>query len=226
MTIKNRTIKRTNREFFILIILIVLSAYSCVAQVQTLKSIKYLGLEGSFGSRSFSVRSNIKEINNMQTCQEGGSLGVAFGNELLKTRIKVAGYYYSNANTPRTQELFEVAASTNVYPLQWLGRNSKLQPYITGGLSLDRIKFFGTYLDDRTFNRPYEPLLGKLYSVISNAGVGLEFQFPSAVDFIHLFAEATYGAPIHSSASVSEFSRTSIHHFTSFTFGLSFGRKR
>lgn len=227
MTLRSRTNEQWIR-LMIIVSLTVLGIYSCQVQAQPLKPIKYVGFEAAFGVRSFQVNSNLPQINGMQAGHEGGSLGVVFGNDLLKAKVRVAGFYYSNANTPRTQELFETAALVNFYPLTCMSnmsnKKAKLRPYITAGVSMDKIKFFGTYLADQKTTEAYEPLLGKLHQLNATAGIGLEYRLPCQLDFVHLFAEALYGAPVQSRASVQAFDGTSVKQFTSFSFGVSFGR--
>jgi hypothetical protein len=43
---------------------------------------------------------------------------------------------------------------------------------------------------------------------------------------IHIFAEAQLGTPLGLNSSNEAFASTSLSKFTSFSFGLSFGRKR
>jgi hypothetical protein len=100
-----------------------------------------------------------------------------------------------------------------------------IQPYLTGGFSMDKIKLFGTYLDHQKESTGYEPYLGKISMIMAEGGVGLEYRLPSQVDIIHFFAEAVIGSPVQTTSS-DAFSATSIKQFTAINVGVSFGRKR
>jgi hypothetical protein len=227
MTIKHRIIERADNALIILILLIVMGAYSCAVKAQSFKPIKYFGFEASFGTRSFDVKSNISAINQMRAGHEGGSLGVVFGNDVLKARIRGAGFYYSNANTPHTQEVVEAGTSLNFYPLQLLNsKQTRLRPYLIAGGSLTKVRFYGKYLSDQISSKAYEPFLGKVSQIMATGGVGIEYQLASDFDFIHIFMEAVGGSPIQSNASSDAFSQTSIKRFTAISLGVSFGRKR
>ena len=226
MGIRNRIYEQQIR-LGLIVGLILLGIYSCSVSAQSERPIKYIGFQVSFGDRSFKLNSNIKKIDQMQAGHEGGSLGIVFGNEVLKTRLRVAGVFYSNANTPQTQRLFETSVLSNFYPIAIFKnqQNARLQPYLTAGFSLDKIKFFGTYLDNQPTSSGYEPYLGKISQIMAQGGIGLEYRLTNQVDFIHLFAEALFGAPIQSQAS-NAFAATSIEQFTTINVGVSFGRKR
>ena len=226
MTNSNRMNEKRIRIIMIAL-LTLLGIYSYSAQAQSTKSIKYIGFQVSFGERLFQVSSNLKKIDQMQAGHEGGSLGIVFGNNQLKTRVSFAGVFYSNSNTPHTQQLFETAVMTNLYPLAVLTKyeNATLQPYLTAGFSMNKTNFFGTYLDNQNIKSGDEPYLGKVSQVMAQGGVGLEYRLISRVDFIHLFAEAMVGSPIQSNAS-DTFSETALKQFTSINVGICFGRRR
>lgn len=213
-------------KLIIIAMFIILGIYSC-AEAQTNKYITQIGFEASFGQRSFTVNSNIGKINGMQAVHEGGSLGLVAGNKLFKAKIRVAGFYTSNANTPYTQELYETSVITNLYPLALIKRNnSRIQPYLTGGLVRDGIKFYGTYIEKQNIETGYDPYLGKIKQISAQGGVGIEYQLSSHLDFIHLFAEALYRTPVSMNSTVSDFSNTSLTKFSCISFGVSFGKRR
>jgi hypothetical protein len=211
---------------FMIVLIMVLGIHSCQLRAQSHHTaIQYLGLEGSFGMRSFQVASNIGQINNMLAGQEGGTIGIVFGNKTLKYRIH-GGFYVSGGNTPQTQELYEAAGKLNYYPLSFLLPKSKIQLYVTAGLSLDKLKFYGEYLSDQYSNNTYEPYLGSLNQISVTGGLGLEYQVPSPCDIIHIFAEVLAGTPVQSGSSNKSFSGTTLSQFNQFSIGVSFGRKR
>jgi hypothetical protein len=205
---------------------IALSVYSCVAEAQIIRSISYVGFEASFGVRTFDTKSNITAVNGIHAAQEGGQLGLVFGNQAWKTRIQVAGFYTPGFNTPHTQELFETAAAVNFYPtaLSQL-RHHGLFPYVMAGLGIARINFFGKYLEDQHWDYAYEPYIGRLTQLNPATGIGLEYRLWSDADIIHLFVEATASLPFISTASNKEFSDTTVKRYTSLNVGVNFGPK-
>jgi hypothetical protein len=212
----------------LIVLLNIIAVYSCTVHAQIIKMPKYLGFDVSFGMRTFQVASNVDKINGMQASHEGGSLGIAFGNEFMKNRITVAGVYYSDANTPYTQQLFEMSAATNVYPLTLVKslRGVRLQPYLTSGLSMMNTKFFGTYIENQDTRGAYEPYLGKVSLLNVKGGLGLEYRLVDDMDFVHLFIEASYAAPGLNKTRNATFSQTTIKEFASISVGVNFGMHR
>lgn len=221
-----RTALKQNWLRPVMIVLITaLGIHSCSLRAQSHRTaIQYIGFEGAFGMRSFQVASNIGQINNMHAGQEGGNIGIVFGNKTLKYRIN-AGFYVSGGKTPQTQELYEAVGKLNYYPLASVLPKSKIQPYVNTGLSLDKLKFYGEYLSDQYSYNAYEPYLGSLNQISVTGGLGLEYRIPSPCDIIHIFAEAQFGIPVQMGSSNKTFSETTLTQFNQFSIGLSFGRK-
>ena len=221
-------IKGHKVRVFLIVLLNIIGIYSCSTHAQSLRTLTYKGFDVSFGARSFEVNSNIKEINNMQAMHQGGSLGLTFGNELLRARLAVAGVYYSDDHTPRTQQLFETSITSNFYPRKLIRANSgaRLQPYLATGFALTNARFYGTYLENQALSHGYEPLLGKISLLNVKCGLGLEYQVINDIDFVHVFVEALYGAPMLYGYSNKALSNTTIKKFTSLSFGISFGMHR
>ncbi len=212
---------------FLIILFLILSVKTSVTNAQILNpSMK--GLTASFGTRSFSLTSDIEEINNMNVLEEGGSIGFIIGNELFVARVYGAGFYYSAARTPRTVNLFQMELLTNYYVLRNLGLvNSTVQPYLVSGLSQDFIKFHGNYLNNpegRPVNNSVseEPLLGRILQTRATVGLGLEWNIEYEGSFIKLFAETRYGTTLSSRAD-SAFRNTQIKNGSSINVGVSFG---
>lgn len=205
-------------------VIILLCIYSSMAQVQTrLAGIKYKGFEASFGSRSFKVNSDISKIKDMQAGHEGGSLGIILGNDVIISRLKL-GYFTSNNNTPHTQEIFESTFQLNVYPLGFMKNSLRIRPYLTAGVGLDKVKFFGYYLDKGNASTDaYEPLLGKISQLSFTGGAGIGYSLSRYSDFISVFAEMNTVLPLHSNASNASFSQTSLSQFTTLSVGVRFG---
>jgi hypothetical protein len=218
-------VKQNWTRVFMLMLFFTLGIYSCQVNAQTPFKIKHIGMEGSFGVRSFLVTSNINQIKNMRASHDGGSLGVVLGNRKVKYKL-TAGYYFSSGNTPQTQDLYELAQHMNYYPLISILPKSKIQLYITQGISLNKLKFYGNYLDDQPSRTLHEPHIGSLNQISLSGGLGLEYRVPSPCDIIHIFAEAQFGTPVQLNASNKAFSLTKLNQSTQFNIGVSFGRKR
>lgn len=215
-----------NRFFrtVLITVMVFLGIYSSMAQFRTrVSNIKYKAFEASFGTRSFQVNSNIKKIDGMKAGHEGGSLGIILGNDVLISRIKV-GYFSSDSNTPHTQEIFESSFQMNLYPLSFLTTQARVRPYLTAGLTLDRVKYYGYYLDqDNASIGAYEPLLAKVSQFSLTGGAGVGYNLSRNNDFISVFAEMNAVLPMTASANRSAFNQTSISRFTSFSVGVRFG---
>lgn len=109
----------------------------------------YLGVEGSIGTRSFSIESDIPAINRMPVSTEGANFGLVFGNKIFHTKIK-QGYFKSSASVSEKLKLIESEGLINVYPLQL--RKTKFryfEPYFVTGLERSTTILFGTYVSER-----------------------------------------------------------------------------
>jgi hypothetical protein len=225
--IKCRIVDRVFNAIFIVAVFLVLGTYSCTVQAQSFKkNDRYFGLEGTFGIKSFNIKSDIPELNKMQVIAEGGSAGIVIGNEVIKINARILGFYYSTLNVPRTIDLFESEVLLNYYPVK--NSLSGITMYLTSGVSVDKIKFYGHYLkkdEQVNYSDIREPYLGGILQVNASVGIGLEYRLPN-VDFVHLFAEGRYGIPLQVASSGKAFENTTVNNFTSFSLGVSFGSKR
>lgn len=224
-TISNRQeYKDRYIKLVMIVLLIILGVYSCSVHAQQSKT-RYLGLEGSFGNRSFTLSSNIAKIDNMQGGHLGGSIGVVTGNEILKTRLNV-GYYFSNSNNPHTQDIYETSGTVNFYPLEFIRKHPALfHPYISVGTSLSAIKYYGNYLSSDPYSGQDELYLGKMVQYKALGGIGLEMRLETNRDFVHFFAEGLFAKSFKSTQSEA-FNNTTSNNMTSFNVGVSFGRKK
>lgn len=206
--------------------LILLGIYSSTVKAQGSRT-NYLGLVASFGNRSFTQNSSIKAIDNARYGHIGGSLGLVYGNEILKTRVNVFGYYCSDNNNPRTQDIYESSVTTNFYPLEFLRTNRALiHPYISAGFSRTAVKYYGTYLDGSHKATGDEPLLAKVLHYNLQAGIGLEMRLETNRDFVHFFVEGTMEKTLSRNTSQQAFNQTAPGKIASFNLGVAFGRKR
>jgi hypothetical protein len=157
----------------------------------------YLGFGGSFGVRSQKVQaSNYSEINNTPIVQEGGSGTIVTGNSIARLKLE-AGFYFSSANMLHTNDLVELAALVNIYPLQLISQGNKtIEPYLIAGVTKSKQKFYGFYHMDESqvvnYSVTIEPFVGNLVSTQATFGTGLEWHLRDDHSFVHIFAEAKY----------------------------------
>lgn len=190
----------------------------------------YKGFEASFGTRSFLMNSGIEQLNGLPILQEGGQIGVIYGNSVVRTSIGVAGFFYSGSCVPHTINLFESDLGLNFYPLNiGLNESRTIEPYLTGGVIYNRLKFFGHYLDkDKSVNysSSIEPFLGTTHQMLASAGAGVEMTLREEYDFLQLFAEAKYGVPIVQGTKYDAFKDTSVTNQILISIGVRFGARR
>jgi hypothetical protein len=218
--------------FIILFTILVFAANVTQAQSFTRSSYKaYRGFVASFGTRSVNVSSNIAKINQTNLMATGGQAGVIFGNNTVRAKIGLLGYYSSAGNTAGTTDLYESNASVNFYPLSLITSNNYLiAPYFTGGVSFDRFKFFGFYINQEpgvtNYSQSEAPYLGKIKQVNATIGLGIEVKLKDKFDFIHLFSEVKYGHNLSNQALNNTIAGTSLNNQMQVVLGVSFGAIR
>ena len=218
------------KGIFFIILFIILSMKLMVAQAQSSAS-SYKGFNASFGVRSFVVTSNIAEIAQTDLIETGGQIGLIYGNNVIKSRLGLFGYFSSSGKTPGTIALYTSNASVNFYPLQLLmKRNFLVEPYVSGGLSYDRFKFFGYYVNQEpgvtNYSQAEAPYLGKIKQVNATTGLGLELRLRDDFDFIHLFTEIKYARNLSAKTSSETFAQTTLKNQLHTIIGISFGANR
>lgn len=148
------------------------------------------------------------------------------GNQVVKTRLQAAGFYYSNASVKHTVNMVESALLVNVYPLKFINKSRQaINPYVSGGVDYSTLKFFGYYNNPDAkinYSSSAAPYIGKIVSTRGTVGGGFEWRLPQMRDFVHLFAEARYSWAIDQSADAL-FKNTSVANSTSVNIGVSFG---
>lgn len=220
--IRENFIKAIGFSFFY----VILSVYTLVAEAQTPEIMgNYTGAAVSFQTRMFTLSSDIEALDGLRVVQEGGQAGLYFGNRALRTRIGLLGLLYSSMQVPRTINVFEVEAGVNYYFLQ-AGREPRtFEPYLTGGLVMDNLRFRGHYLNNGeqvNMSEP-EPYLGSITMVDATVGGGLEVGLLNALQFVHLFTEVKYGMKIFESANNAAFENTTVSDQLMIGLGLRFG---
>ncbi len=188
---------------------------------------RYIGFEANFGVKSSRISSDLAAIHNMNIMEEGGSLGLVMGNQIVKGRIQAAGFYYSNSSVKHTVNLIESAMILNVYPLKLVNKSRQaINPYVSGGVDYTMLKFFGYYNNtEANKNVNYSssaPYLGKISDTRGTIGGGIEWRLPQVRDFVHLFVEARYSWAIAQTAD-ELFQNTKVSNSTSINIGVSFG---
>lgn len=205
---------------------LILSVYTIVAEAQTLDiQGNYTGAAASFQTRVFTLSSDIEALDGLLVVQEGGQAGLFFGNRVIRTRIGLLGLLYSSMHVPRTINVFEVEAGINYYFLQGGSHVRTFEPYLTGGLVMDNLRFRGHYLnrgEQVNMSEP-EPYLGSISMVDATIGGGIEVGLLNALQFVHLFTEVKYGMKIFETATNAAFENTTISDQLMVGLGLRFG---
>jgi len=211
-----------------LVLFIVVQISSVNAQGLRNSNYRYVGFEANFGVKSSKLSSDLAALNNMNLVEEGGSVGLVMGNQLVKGRMQVAGFYYSNSTVKHTVNLVESSLGLNVYPLKFINKSRQaINPYVSGGVDYSTMKFFGFY-NETDANRKINyssssaPFLGKVSSTRGTVGAGVEWRLPQMHDFVHLFAEARYAWTV-AQDSDELFMNTTVSNSTSINIGVSFG---
>jgi|GEM_PF-1180557 len=190
----------------------------------------YVGIEGNFGYTSHTLHSDIPQLNKLRVSYIGGTIGGVLASERGKLKAN-AGPYYSEGSVPYTFNLLVGNLSANLYLLR-IGRirYHTVEPYLIGEVSLQQIKFYGSYLNDGTHQNlsiSEEEILGKTRTTQFSGGFGAEFQLESDYgDFIHLFAEVLYGVPAVDRSNRKVFNDTHMINPVTIRVGVSLGKIR
>ncbi|UII26214.1 hypothetical protein LVD15_23405 [Fulvivirga maritima] len=194
--------------------------------------LKYSGIGVSFGVKSLVFNSNIDQLNDYHAIQEGGKASLVLGNDFDQISINAAGWYYASNQSQKTIDLFEFGITNHLYFLRAFGiKPLGIAPYVISGVSRQRYKFYGAYVDeegrgDEGDRKGAEPYLGKLKSMSLSLGLGVEYQLQSELEFIHFFAEATGDLSFMSSVDGAAFTDTKTGRLYSFNLGVRFGLKK
>ncbi|NJM25875.1 MAG: hypothetical protein HC859_10730 [Bacteroidia bacterium] len=208
---------------FIFSIALLTLGKSCTVHAQGLPMEKRKlcwGLEGSLGAKSFSLTSDLTQLDGVRMRQAGGSLGFVVGLSEVQLRPRL-GFYYGEAGQTHSQWI-DAGLDLQVYPRQLIRKQGKrFQPYIVSGLSRGTVKLDGMYSGEQT-----APVPGKLIVTSLAAGAGFEFRFPQAMDFICLFSQLKYQVPLNYEASTSALNHTKVMQSMTLNVGISFGAIR
>ena len=224
----------SKNQFKITIIIILftaLSLYSAATEAQTFRSDKpvlYKGFEMSYGVRNFSIKSDISAINSLRVLTEGGSAGIMIGSRVVRTQLK-GGFYYSASSVKRTVDIFELDASTNIYPLEAITKKKRTVPYVVSALLYNKLKFGGNCLevDGTRRNRSVsdDNYIGKLHQVNFSTGIGVTHSLYETVDYFQFFAETRYNFPFAIETQSAAFNATTSTPQLMVTVGVRFGSR-
>ena len=193
------------------------------------QSKEYIGIEGGFGTRSFTIASNIPQIDQLTTIKAGGSIGFIYGRSIFKFPI-VMGLYSQSVDEKRTIDLFTLSAGLNMAILPFIGiKKSPVNIYPLANIEYQGFAFMGSYVkspDDRPRKQMFgEPLLGRKRMVNANLGVGVAVTLRDDFNFIYLFFEAKKSYSLTSSSS-TVFNDTTITNNLAFNIGVRIGTVR
>jgi len=230
---ENRIIESVVKGILILTLCVAANLRSCVVYAQEFnkkRTITYMGFDLTFGTRSFTLNSDIAKIDGMKVLEEGGSLGVLFGNKFWQTKIR-QGFFYSAARVPYTTDLVETELNINVNPLQLIkARFRSFEPYMTAGVTRNAVKLYGSYVkNDRAGDTEVgnsldtQPYLGKIVAARGSVGAGLQYRVPYQHMFLRLFTEARYGYVLMHNTTSSWFKHTSVSNQVAVSAGVCFG---
>ncbi len=191
----------------------------------------YHGFDVSFGTRTFKFNSNLPELNNAYAGQAGGQVGLLVGNDVWKVRLGILGYYSQTSRIAGQMDVYENNVSANFYPLSLLlKKSSAVAPYLIGGISSDRTKLHGHYASKEEGAANYsslsQPYIGSINSLSSTFGAGVDFKIIDSFDFVHVYAEATYGMNITQHTKFDALANTKTGNQMNVNMGLRFGGHR
>jgi hypothetical protein len=188
-----------------------------------------VGFEGSFGVKSFSVSSNINEINNLHVMSEGGTIGVIWGANAIVGKIR-HGFYYSASSVGHTVDEIRSALALNYYLNYLYDGESALRPYILMGAERSNFHMHGYYdhteQSVRNHSRSEDPYLGKISTLQVSVGAGMEYRIKNPGHFVAFFGEAKYGKAVTSSTSSALFEDTKLSGQVLVSVGVGFGYYR
>jgi hypothetical protein len=189
----------------------------------------YVGLNLSMDAPRYQLKSNIDALNNLPVNYFGGRTGGVLANPIGKIQGGV-GIYYSGDNVPYTFDLLTANLTFNLYLLRIRQvKYHTFEPYVFAGVSEMKNRFYGYYISEPSAKRNYSasepPYIGSVTNTQLLAGTGVEYQLENNLgDFIHLYAEISYGSPIRSRATRDALSGSVVPNSLWITLGISFGK--
>ncbi len=190
----------------------------------------YKGFDASFVVHNFSLQSNLTALHKLNLQEEGISLGGVFGNNKCLSKFR-GGLYNSNSKSPYDINLIEAECLTNLYPFNLVGphRRHKINFYVTGGINMNVLLFYGNYLNTtqpRNYSLTKQPYLGRVSLLHLSAGAGIEYQLRGVRSFGHFFAEVRQGIPVISWTKQDSFKSTTVSKITFINIGFCYGLRK
>lgn len=228
---RGRIIIQIFKAIGIALTILVSKVQSCDAQGLRNFSRDYqVGFEGAFGVKTFTLSSNIAQINNLNVTEEGGSFGITMGAKALRIKLR-QGYFYSSSSVAQTIDEVRSAFGINFYPLQLIAPDRfRVQPYFMAGIERNILKMYGTYGIENSAPINYSvseaPFLGKISSMVASVSAGVEYRIETPGHFVTLFAEGRYGKPMNINTSNELFKQTTVSNQLGFNVGVGFGYHR
>lgn len=153
-----KTVRRINERrstvvFFLILFLIIGLYASGNAQVfrnyySPGKPNLSIAVEGGIAMRTFTIKSDLAPIRNLKAVEEGWSAGLTVGGKNLRGRFIFGNYDHSSTVAEDVSQT-TYTCQLNFYPLSILGVKSKyFKPYFFTAIDINRIKFFGTFLEE------------------------------------------------------------------------------
>jgi hypothetical protein len=203
-------IMKTRSLQIILLIVALLNVNATIAQHHKANKIFYKGFDVCLAVHSTTVKSTIEKIDGMQLVTEGGSAGIVYGTEVLRSNL-MAGFYYSAASVKQTIDQVKFGKSVSFYPIALIKKRVQpLEVYLVSGITYEQLKFAGEYLGgEKTANVAVNDVyFGKIHSWNINYGAGIEYKFFDNKDFLHLYADVRQSSSVSSDASMAALSET------------------
>ncbi|HYG03447.1 MAG TPA: hypothetical protein VD927_13440 [Chryseosolibacter sp.] len=200
------------------VIVFLATAFYSLVHGQTFERISQAGYEISYGLHQLSFKDADPRIGNLTPGSRGVSVGIVYGNRVVKSRIRPLGIYHSdeyngvNAFTRLTSEIF-----LNFYPLEFVRTHANvLDVYLFSGLNFGALVF-----ENKDRNKTH-------FRFSHTFGAGIEYLLPGENRFVHLFTEASLGKSLYNSMAItSEGSYKGAYDVLAcVNFGVRFGRKR
>jgi hypothetical protein len=188
-----------------------------------------IGLEGSFGIKSFTVSSDIREINNLHVLGEGGTVGIIWGANAVVGKIR-QGYYYSASSVAHTVDEIRSSLTLNFYPNYLFNPESSFRPYMLMSAERSNFHMHGYYDHNdesvKNHSQSQDPYLGKISTIQVSIGAGIEYRIKTPGHFVALFGEAKYGKAVTSSTNNPLFEQTRLSGQFLMSVGVGFGYYR
>ena len=206
------------------------TAVITVSQAQHLRTKEdYIGFTASFGSSASTLTSSYAALNGMKLQLGGASAGLVWGKASIEARL-MAGYHFSTGNTPQTVDSYSAITEVRVYPLNLLmNRSLRVQPYVNAGVAASNQKYYGFYASDESQFSNYSvsvaPYVGSILNYSARVGGGLQWVLRNDENFVKLFAEVSYYAPLVQRTSV-ELKGTTYSNQLACEVGVSVGLNR